>query len=164
MIARNLRRKNAAEGGVMKYQDALQKSHKWRRRTIAGINAQDQLDIQVTLPELLRKAEQDLRSTPIRSRFESNSLIGTPTSILQETPFAWQDAYQSGPREWTKADWKLLDSCFTDERHDFAQAQGLPEGDLANADDIELSNVVARFVDLVGGEDVLESLGDSWSK
>lgn len=54
------------------------------------------------------------------------------------------DNYQTG-KDWTKAHWKLLDTCFTDER--FAVAQALGKVDvMADVDDIQLDCVVERFI------------------
>ena len=65
------------------------------------------------------------------------------------------------PREWSKSDWKLLDSCFTDERMEMAALMSLPV-ELANVDDIRVENVVSRFIQMVGG--IEESWGRDWTE
>ena len=76
----------------------------------------------------------------------------------------YEDADVSGIREWTKADWKLLDSCFTDERFDLGEEQGREPGDLAPVEDVRMEDVVDRFVDLMGGAAKVEGHGPSWTR
>lgn len=119
-----------------------------------------------TLPELLKEAEVDLgRSGSVNSRFS------TPVRTRQfphVTPqFVRDSSIESAviePRAWSKSDWKLLDSCFTDERLDVAERQGLPEGELADTSDVDMSDVVERFVEAIGGDSALAILGDSWTR
>ncbi|KIP09797.1 hypothetical protein PHLGIDRAFT_34290 [Phlebiopsis gigantea 11061_1 CR5-6] len=86
-----------------------------------------------------RSASSNARFAAIRSSFE------TPASGV------------SRPREWSKADWKALDSCYTDER------LALGEDSLAPAEQVDLGKVVERFVGHVG-ERVLAASGPSWSR
>ncbi|KAK7046835.1 hypothetical protein R3P38DRAFT_2506806 [Favolaschia claudopus] len=94
-------------------------------------------------------------------------------------------------REWTKADWKVLDACFTDERIAVAQRLGMvlnlspapppktfpfpstpvrntpanvdgPAVMMASADAVDLAKVVERFVGLMGGEQVVKTWGETW--
>ncbi|KDQ22271.1 hypothetical protein PLEOSDRAFT_1098282 [Pleurotus ostreatus PC15] len=135
----------------------------------------------MTLPELLQKAERDVQVELVRR--------GAVDAIQRESP-AWQDPYTtpcpptrrfplpSAPREqnaatprvWLKDDWKILDSCFTDERLELGATVALGEdieGDLdvlADVDDVSLDDVVDRFIDQIGGEAVAESYGDGWSR
>ncbi|KAI0030080.1 hypothetical protein K488DRAFT_88087 [Vararia minispora EC-137] len=69
-----------------------------------------------------------------------------------------------GPRAWAREDWKLLDACLTDERLSLAERQGDTPGSLADADTISLADVVARFLDFIGGDDVLRALGPTWTR
>ncbi len=69
-----------------------------------------------------------------------------------------------GPREWAKADWKLLDSCYTDERLAIGERSGLDPGDLAPADSVTLEDVVDRFIEVLGGEIIFDKLGSSWTR
>lgn len=148
-------------GGVRKAYGTPKKADLWRRRTIAGLAAEDCLSANVTLPELLEKAEEELRSTPARSRAGSVSVAGTPKEAARERIVLQQDTW--GPREWMKADWKLLDGCFTDERYELAKDRGLPSGVLASVEDVESQNVVDRFIEMIGGAALTESHGSSWS-
>ena len=86
----------------------------------------------------------------------------------------------SGTRMWTKEEWKRLDACFTDERlqvgmrmglrgDDSALVQGTIDGwekweGMASVDQVDLDNVVARFVDWMGGWDEVDGYGPQWSK
>jgi hypothetical protein len=121
----------------------------------------------VAMPELIREAESELEksfggsnrfSTPMRANISvastSNSGYVDPTRLFDPT----------GPREWRKNDWKILDVCFTDERLDAAEKMGMAEGALADTTDIRLDDVVNRFVDIVGGDTVLAALGPLWAR
>ena len=79
----------------------------WRRRTVAGLSAEDALSANVSLPELLERAEEELRSTPARSRSGSVafSSVGSPQKS-RDRDFLYEDADTPGSREWTKEDWK----------------------------------------------------------
>ena len=136
----------------------------WRRRTVAGLSAEDALSANISLPELLEKAEEDLRSSPSRSRCGSVALssIGSPPRSRWHD-FMYENADLPGIREWSKADWKLLDSCFTDERYDLAEQMDLEPGSLADVDDVPLESVVERFVMIMGGVENVESHGPSWT-
>lgn len=70
----------------------------------------------------------------------------------------------TGPREWGKDDWKILDACFTDERLDAAEKMGMAEGSMADVTDIRLDDVVNRFLEVIGGGAVLARLGPSWTR
>jgi len=86
----------------------------------------------------------------------------------------------SGTRMWTKEEWKRLDACFTDERlqvgmgmglrgDDTALVQGTIDGwetweGMASVDQVDLDNVVARFVDWMGGWDQVSGYGPEWSR
>lgn len=163
MVARKLRRRKTAHGGVGKAYKTPKASQLWRRRTVAGLSAESELAANVSLPELLVKAEIELRSTPSRSRSASLAVgsVGSPQTG-RFGDFLYPDADASGIREWAKADWKLLDSCFTDERYEVGEEQGIG-GDLASVDDIPLENVVDRFVGLMGGLEKVLGHGPSWS-
>ncbi|KAI5124349.1 hypothetical protein M0805_008956 [Coniferiporia weirii] len=161
MVARKLKRRRTATDGVSKPYSTPQKMQVWRRRTIAGLTAEAHITDNVALPELLEKAEQELRSSPARSR--SGSVAPSSFGSPSRTAHRELQRPASGPREWTKADWKSLDSCFTDERYDLAEEQGLEAGCLASVDNVVFENVVNRFVELSGGAEVVESHGPSWT-
>lgn len=119
------------------------------------------------MPELIREAETELEksfngsqrfTTPIRANLfvasSSNTQYIDPSRLFDPT----------GPREWGKNDWKILDACFTDERLDAAEKIGMTEGSLMDVTDIRLDDVVNRFVEVIGGDTVLVTLGPSWTR
>ena len=121
MIAKKLKRRRASANGVSKRYSSPKVCQSWRRRTVAGLAAEEDLLANVTLPELLEKAEKELLTSPVRSRAGSLALSQcmTPTKPSADTPrFSYEHSDLPGPRDWGKGDWKLLDSCFTDERYD----------------------------------------------
>lgn len=123
-----------------------------------------------TLPDLLQRAEDDIRRS--RTRSASISVMEqdsprTPVSVrlvnqddLFRSVSTIPEAYPAGTREWTKADWKLLDACFTDQRI----SPGGFHCMLAPVDTVSLEDVVARFVDIMGGESLIVTFGEAWSK
>ncbi|KAF5349204.1 hypothetical protein D9756_009318 [Leucocoprinus leucothites] len=88
----------------------------------------------------------------------------------------------TGERMWTKEEWKRLDACFTDERVEVGQRMGLCRDDesllsegrmvdgwekwegMAGVDDVDLENVVSRFVDWMGGWEEVDGYGPEWSR
>ena len=145
-----------------------------RRHTLGGVIG-DKVIIPgspvMTLPALLKEAETSLlieeqafHSTPLPSTFTAASThfdtpgrtpapFKTPKSVVVPLPVT------DGPREWLKADWKLMDSCFTDERVLRGGSRGL-----APVDEIDLEYVVDRFLFVLGGEKVLGQLGPTWTR
>ena len=158
MVARKLKRRKTMGGKVGKSYKRPEETRMWRRRTIAGLSAEQDLERNVSF---LQQAEEELRQTPSRSRSNSIALgsEGSPQKEFRPS-FLYEDAHAPGVREWSRTDWKLLDSCFTDERHEVGEEQGL-DGELATVDDILLENVVDRFVELMGGLSLVESHGSS---
>ena len=119
------------------------------------------------MPDLIREAESELEksfsgsdrfATPIRANLSvastSFSRYIDPSRLFDPT----------GPREWGKNDWKILDACFTDERMDTAEKMGMAEGSLADVTSILLDDVVNRFLEVIGGDDILATLGASWGR
>ena len=119
------------------------------------------------MPELIREAETELEKsftgserfrTPVRASLSvassSHSRYVDPRLLFDPT----------GPREWGKNDWKILDACFTDERLDAAEKMGMVEGTLADITDIRLDDVVNRFLEFIGGDAALAVLGPSWMR
>jgi hypothetical protein len=119
------------------------------------------------MPDLIREAESELEKS-----FGGSSRFTTPVGMNHSMASTSHSRYidpillfdRTGPREWEKNDWKILDACFTDERLDAAEKMGMAEGSLADVTDIRLDDVVNRFVDVVGGEAVLATLGPSWTR
>jgi hypothetical protein len=70
----------------------------------------------------------------------------------------------TGPREWTKADWKVLDACFTEERLHVGAQRGYGNDQLADVDDVDLEDVVTRFMCTVGGYEAVHKLGSAWTE
>ncbi|KAF7318265.1 hypothetical protein HMN09_00335000 [Mycena chlorophos] len=66
-------------------------------------------------------------STPVRPASASASVSGRRSSLAREIPLPESDSEEdtSHVREWTKADWKALDACFTDERIAVAERLGM---------------------------------------
>ena len=56
--------------------------------------------------------------------------------------------------------WKLLDSCFTDERLARTRSPQV----LAPVEGTDLEHVVDRFIAAVGGMDTVNTLGPSWTR
>ena len=119
------------------------------------------------MPELIREAETELEksfsgsnrfTTPMRANLSMSSISQSryidPSRLFDPT----------GPRDWGKNDWKILDACFTDERMDTAEKMGMAEGSLADVTDIRLDDVVNRFVDVIGGDAVLLAMGPLWAR
>ncbi|KAH9174755.1 hypothetical protein EDB89DRAFT_1950224 [Lactarius sanguifluus] len=111
----------------------------------------------MTLPELLSEAESELDNP--REQHTPRTPSPAPTSFRRpEAPLVIDT---DGPREWSRSDWKLLDACFTDVRLDIGARWG-SEGSLGDVDAVDLDDVVGRFVDIFGGEEVVSSLGPSF--
>jgi len=110
----------------------------------------------MTLPELLHQAESELDSpTAFRTPSPAPSSFRRP-----EAPLVVD---MDGPREWTRSDWKLLDACFTDARLEVGARWG-SEGVLGDVDAVELEDVVRRFEDVFGGEEVVAALGPAFER
>ncbi|KAI0077615.1 hypothetical protein K474DRAFT_1661547 [Panus rudis PR-1116 ss-1] len=164
-ILRKARRKTTTEAGVSKSSR--------HRRSLGGIIG-DKVIIPgspaMTLPELLNQAETSLK---IEDRSLSRDLsftdsFSTPVKQIIRTSVtpipAHRASVESGPREWSKDDWKLLDACYTDERLALGEQLGLGAESLASADDVNLENVVGRFMTIMGGEDSTTMLGPTWTR
>ncbi|KAF7979307.1 hypothetical protein HWV62_43030 [Athelia sp. TMB] len=164
-VSRNLRRKSLADGGIIK-----SGSSKAKRRATLGGMVGDRVFIPgspaMTLPQLLMHAEEDLGvkgilGTPPRKTqlsgdaFKAPFSTGSASAVIQQV---------SSTREWTKDDWKQLDACFTDERLDVGEKQGLNEDTLAEVDDIQIECVVDRFLEIMGGAETVEGWGPLWNR
>lgn len=188
-FAKDSRRRNLAPSGVNK---SVGKNR--RRSTLGMGVIGNRVFIPgtpvTTLPALLKEAEleverehEHLRETPeLASRLWSDrvQLEGTGQRDPFKTPFV--DKHRSmttmsttskgamrsdegGEQPWTKEEWKYLDACFTDERLDLgAKLHGAEEGTMAPVDMVSVEAVVNRFVDLIGGTELVESFGDAWSR
>ncbi len=149
---RKFRRKSALESGVNKSYASP------KRRRSMGLHGPSSL-ANVSVPDLMKEAELELRNTPMRSR-ATTPQVRTPAQ--SESP-SMPTFTLPGPRDWLKVDWKRLDSCFTDERYQIAAIKGFPMGSLANVDEVDDGNVVERFVDEMGGYSIVEQYGPAWT-
>lgn len=145
-----------------------------------------------TLPELLAQAEKEVEAehtrlsvaglearlaafeTPVRKNkamklvADSRTLDSRPKTLSGlRTEVRMRMEERSGEQGWTKDEWKLLDACFTDERLEAGVRLGMDGlgGDgLAPVEFVNVGDVVDRFVDALGGKEVLEKFGDAWSR
>jgi hypothetical protein len=153
-IIRRARLNGVLEGGIVKTSNK-----KLRRATLGGMIG-DKVIIPgspaVSLPELLQQAETTLtRSPPPKSPLKSASNLKSPPRLTQT---------KNSEREWTRADWKQLDACFTEERLEVGARKGLPWEQLADVDDMNVGDVVTRFINVVGGYDAVRSFGSAWTQ
>ncbi|KDQ60307.1 hypothetical protein JAAARDRAFT_67866 [Jaapia argillacea MUCL 33604] len=171
-LIKDSRRKGVSDAGVQK---------KRRRSTLGGVIGDTVFMTgtpTTTLPALLKEAELDLdleqsictTSTPSFSKYSVDGYAyQTPLPNIARAKKAFDLA--DGPMEqvsirpsgeWSRDDWKTLDACFTDERLAVGARMNLGSYALADVDDIELENVVSRYLEYIGGEDVLLGLGSDW--
>lgn len=185
------RRRGLLGSGVGKGEsrEAADRERKRRRRSTLGMGViGDRVVIpgspSVTLPELLDQAEKEVlkQNSPVKvqavatppprppSRVsDAKRLFETPVrnEVPLPTPTAmvafpvWNQAYEGEERPWTKEEWKVLDSCLTDER---LEVDGGYTQELKSVDDIDVDNVVERFVAMAGGDDMVCAYGSSWTR
>ncbi|KAI0287106.1 hypothetical protein BC826DRAFT_1046517 [Russula brevipes] len=117
----------------------------------------------MTLPELLHEAESELDSPTASRRASPTFRTPSPAPSVFRRPEAPLVIDTDGPREWSRSDWKLLDACFTDARLEVGARWG-NEGVLGDVDAVELEDVVRRFEDIFGGEEVVASLGPAFER
>jgi hypothetical protein len=91
--------------------------------------------------------------SPARRRRDSTPL--GDTRIVIDT---------NGPRAWDRNDWKLLDACLTDERLAIAEQRGDESGAMAEPDVVELDEVIDRFIEFMGGQQVIDGMGSTWTR
>jgi hypothetical protein len=117
----------------------------------------------ITLTELLKEAEVGLEregSAP-PSRHASEGPVGTPSPPSRAPTPVGRDLL---PREWTRNDWKLLDACFVDERAEEGKRLGLGDNVLAGADDVCDEEIVNKFIQRMGGPDIVNAMGPKWTR
>ncbi|RXW11804.1 hypothetical protein EST38_g14051 [Candolleomyces aberdarensis] len=173
------RRRNLLGSGVGKG-DVAERERKRRRATLGMGVIGDRVVIpgspSVTLPELLDQAEKEVLNhspvkvsavatpPPTRASLDAKRLFETPVR-KEVSPTVvvfpvWNQTYEGEERPWTKEEWKVLDSCLTDERLGYSpHAQ-----ELKPVDEIDVDNVVERFVTMAGGDDVVYAYGSSWTR
>lgn len=165
-FAKECRRKSISNAGILKIADRR------RRRFTMGVIG-DQVIIPgspvTTLPELLQQAEEEVSCfanssvrTPVRKQATRDPFkTPTPAKFADREGGTTPKCHPAGPREWTKEDWKVLDACFTDQR---INLPGDSHQVLAPVDAVKLEDVVARFIDMVGGQSLVNTLGETWSR
>jgi len=116
----------------------------------------------MTLPELLHEAESEIDS-PTSTSAQSAFRTPSPAPSSFRRPEAPLVIDTEGPREWSRSDWKLLDACFTDVRLEVGARWG-HEGVLGDVGAVELEDVVRRFEDVFGGEEVVTLLGPAFER
>lgn len=161
----NARRKTVLESGITK-----RSSPAVRRRTFGVVG--DKVFIPgspvTTLPQLLKEAEASLQGTPERDLTPKRAQLYSESSHVDPLIQTDLDATESplvdhsGPRNWTKDDWRNLDACFTDERLILGARQGFGTDQLASVDDVQLEDVVDRFIEEFGPIGTQDS--DDWDR
>ena len=159
LVKRTLRRNLLASG--------VSKSPRRRRAGGSGNDLFVRPISPAAMPELIREAETELEKS-----FNESQRFMTPMraslSVMSSSSSQYIDPSRlfdpTGPREWGKNDWKILDACFTDERLDAGERMGMAVGSLADVTDIRLDDVVNRFIEVIGGDTVLTTLGPSWTR
>ncbi|KAI0305260.1 hypothetical protein B0F90DRAFT_1702906 [Multifurca ochricompacta] len=161
-LIRKARRADLASAGVSK---SLSPARSTRRSFGVVVDGRVVMDgsPSMTLPELLHVAESHLDSATFSMPGQQAFRTPSPAPGSIRRPEAPLVIDTDGPREWSRSDWKLLDACFTDARLEVGARWG-PEGTLGDVDAVELEDVVGRFVDIFGGEDVISSLGPAFQR
>ncbi len=131
-----------------------------------------------TLPELLQDVEKEVAREATLSAWSVRTFFGTQngqdplktpiperskdkTTRLKTTRLVPTTPYPVGKRGWTRDDWKLLDACFTDQRLELGNVE---EDLLASVDIVALDDVITRFVNLMGGQSLIDTFGDLWTR
>jgi hypothetical protein len=117
----------------------------------------------MTLPELLHEAESEFDPLPSPKSTHNDFRTPSPAPVSFRCSEAPLVIDTDGPREWSRNDWKLLDACFTDVRLEVGARWG-SEGTLGDVDAVEFGDVVGRFVDVFGGDEVVSGLGPAFER
>lgn len=186
-LAKETRRRGASAAGVGK-----ESREKKRRRSTLGMGVLGDMVFipgspATTLPKLLAEAEAEVvRMSPVKGSLVREGFDGVGHRDPFKTPLPRRVEYlkkvsigsrkqvdehsnndeESRERIWTKEDWKQLDGCFTDERLAIGHrlsAEFTQDG-LAPVDMVQLSDVVERFLVLMGGLEVVETYGGAWER
>jgi hypothetical protein len=121
------------------------------------------------LPELLEQAvevcskHQSVSGLSIDAPSRSASRQGSLCPVSRAPTPSTVDYDESGSRRWIRDDWKRLDACFTDERLELAANRGMGGGGLVDVDEVDLDNVVMRFIAMMGGSDTIDAYGSGWT-
>lgn len=108
----------------------------------------------ISAEDALQEAETEIRASP--ARFTTPLRTVTPHSrFVTPSPLAFGNLQplpqESTEKDWTKAHWKMLDSCFTDERIALGEAKGLTG--MAGVDDVDFDSIIERFFVDAGSAD-----------
>lgn len=148
------RRKTLIEAGITKAKPRGVR----RRMTFNGLGGEITRPLDPT-GDLLHDVEEIIQDQSFRQ--DHTPKKRRPSHINRD---ALAVSTYEGPRAWAKPDWKRLDACLTEERQLLATLRELDEGTLADPYDVQTEDVVARFVSLAGGWEVLNRLGGSWTR
>ncbi|KAI9458933.1 hypothetical protein BJY52DRAFT_406246 [Lactarius psammicola] len=161
-LIRNTRRADLASAGISKSSSPARSGRRSFGVVVDGrvVTANSP---SMTLPELLSEAESELDAPTFLKRGQYTPRTPSPAPASFRRPEAPLVIDTDGPREWSRSDWKLLDACFTDVRLEIGARWG-SEGTLGDVDAVELEDVVERFVDIFGGEEVVSGLGPSFDR
>ncbi|PCH45019.1 hypothetical protein WOLCODRAFT_165551 [Wolfiporia cocos MD-104 SS10] len=151
---RDTRRQSASSFGINKHS-----SSERRRHTLGGIVGDKVFlpdNSELTLSELLSQAEAEVSfsfdssfsvsHTQPRRRFSHMPPRTSGSHASSASAYRENVATTSTSGEWTKADWKRLDSCLTDERIAVGRRLGLRGGGLAPVEEINIEKAVDRFL------------------
>lgn len=163
---KNSRRKSLLQSGIT------------RGKRSSSVSRRGLTNGDISLPDLLREAEATVLLeegylhglSPAHPKPTAHhNAFKTPAQSIST---AWGPSLRrstgrpapvsNGPRDWAKRDWRKLDSCFTDER--LALGQKLGSEGLGPAEDVDLVNVVNRFIEGMGGVGAVSQLGPSWER
>lgn len=166
-LSKSARRKTISSAGIIKGKD---KESERRRRSIGVVGDRVYIpgSATTTLPELLLEAEVEVvTGTPVKTVGIRDSFkTPLPPARFGAVPVPVAFGHGGDERPWGKEDWKQLDACFTDERLEIGCRLDMDDGEegLAPVDCVIAENVMQRFVLLMGGDELVESFGDGWSR
>lgn len=161
-LIRKARRADLASAGVRK---SLSPARTARRSFGVVVDGQVLMNgsPSMTLPELLHEVESELDCSMSSRSAQSGFRTPSPAPSSFRVPEAPLVIDTDGPRDWSRSDWKLLDACFTDARLEVGARWGY-EGVLGDVDAVELEDVLLRFEDIFGGEEVVARLGPAFAR
>ena len=94
-----------------------------------------------------RSLDYGALASPMVSRplSDSPALFQTPPIRPLEHPVV-PPSPRPAPEKWSRADWKLLDKCFTAERTELCRQRDID----VDVDEVDLEGVVERYLDMTG--------------
>jgi len=165
-MLRSSRRKSIAQQGITKTAVSAS-SQAERRATLGGVIGERLIvpgSSATSLTELLQEVELSLD----QSARVAPKLPPCDDPFMSPSPMASAVTHTSpgslcATREWTREDWKLLDTCFTEERLEMGDRLGLENEGLADPSDIRSEDIVKRFICKMGGTEIMDKLGSAWT-